>query len=318
MDLVKELLSGSVRALSRLITLVENGAPDAARHLIELYPHTGRAHVVGITGSPGTGKSTLTDKITGVLRDRGLTVGIIAVDPSSPFTGGAILGDRIRMDSVALDPGVFIRSMATRGHLGGLAGATSDAVKILDAFGKDIIIVETIGVGQDEVEVVKAADTVLLVLVPGLGDGIQSMKAGIMEIGHIYVVNKCDRQGADQLVREVSARLEQDQRLKESPWEPPVVRTVASMGQGSGELVDALMSHRAFMEETGALEELRKKRAEEETLFIVEREIFGLVKKRLSGDQDSAKILKMVSEHELDPYTAAKKILEDTLKENGP
>lgn len=317
MNIVEELLAGSERALSRLITLVENGDPAAVRHLVELYPRTGRAYVVGITGSPGTGKSTLTDKMTRVLREQGYTVGIIAVDPSSPFTGGAILGDRIRMDSVALDPGVFIRSMATRGHLGGLAGATRDAVKILDAFGKDIILVETIGVGQDEVEVMKAADTILLVLVPGLGDAIQSMKSGVMEIGHVYVVNKCDRDGAEQLVREVSARLEQDRRLKESAWEPPVVKTVASMGKGAKDVVDALLRHRDFMEESGSLKDARAARAEEETLFIVEKEIFSMVEGRLARERGSAEILKKVAGRDLDPYTAARKILDDALKDEN-
>ena len=207
-ELVSGALSGSVRALAKLITLVENEMPGAVEALQQLYPRTGHAYIVGITGPPGSGKSTLTDKITKELRKKGYTVGIVAVDPTSPFSGGALLGDRLRMQDITNDEGVFVRSMATRGTLGGLSKATADTVKILDAFGKDFILIETVGVGQDEVDIVKTADTTLLISVPGLGDEIQALKAGIMEIGDIFVVNKSDREGADRLVTELSLMLD--------------------------------------------------------------------------------------------------------------
>jgi LAO/AO transport system kinase len=239
-ELVAEVLQGSVRAMARLITLVENEDSRALQLMGAIYPNTGNAYVLGITGSPGTGKSTLTDKITTILREREQTVGVIAVDPSSPFTGGALLGDRIRMQRSSGDAEVFIRSMATRGNLGGLARTTADVVKIMDAFGKDWVIVETVGVGQDEVEIAKTADTTIVVLAPGLGDTIQSMKAGVMEIADLYVVNKADRSGADQLVSEVNVRVEQDSQIKNSVWKPPVVKTIAVENQGTDTLVEAI------------------------------------------------------------------------------
>jgi len=220
-DHVKQILEGSDMATARLISWLEDEDERATSIMEEIYSRTGKAYIIGITGAPGGGKSTLTDKLTRALRKRGQSVGIVAVDPSSPFTGGAVLGDRVRMSEHNTDPEVYIRSMATRGFLGGMAKATADVVKVLDAAGKDVIIIETVGVGQDEVDIVGIADTVCLVLVPGLGDTIQSMKAGVMEIADIYVVNKADHPGADQLYAEVLVRVEQDQHIKPMGWTPP-------------------------------------------------------------------------------------------------
>src|SRR5574341_2501056 len=245
MDLAQKVLEGDVRSLVRLMTLIENGAADAIPALKTLYPHTGKAYIVGITGPPGSGKSTLTDRLTEAYRARGQTVGIVAVDPTSPFTGGAILADRLRMQRHFLDEGVFIRSMATRGHLGGLARSTNDVVDVLDAAGKAIVFIETVGVGQDEVDVVKAAHSSVVVMVPGLGDGVQAIKAGIMEIGDIFVVNKADREGADRTVQDIEMALMMNP--VRGPWEPRICRTVATKGDGIPELLEAIEAHREFV-----------------------------------------------------------------------
>lgn len=309
-DLVAEVLKGSIRALARLITLVENEDPRAMHFMGAIYPHTGNAHIVGITGSPGTGKSTLTDKITAVLRQRKQTVGIIAVDPSSPFTGGALLGDRIRMQRSSGDPDVFIRSMATRGNLGGLARATADVVKIMDAFGKTWIIVETVGVGQDEVEIAKTADTTIVVLAPGLGDTIQSMKAGVMEIADLYVVNKADRFGADQLLTEVNVRVEQDSQIKEVPWQAPVLKTVAIENQGTESLVNAIEQHRSFLQESGKLNKHRREKARQETLSLLKEEISRNVMEKVLGDGRFEALIDDIITHRKDPYSSVKEIVE--------
>ncbi len=309
-DLVAEVLKGSIRALARLITLVENEDPRAMHLMGAIYPHTGNAHIVGITGSPGTGKSTLTDKITVVLRGRKQTVGIIAVDPSSPFTGGALLGDRIRMQRSSGDPDVFIRSMATRGNLGGLARATADVVKIMDAFGKTWVIVETVGVGQDEVEIAKTADTTIVVLAPGLGDTIQSMKAGVMEIADLYVVNKADRFGADQLLTEVNVRVEQDSQIKEVPWQAPVLKTVAIENQGTESLVNAIEQHRSFLQESGKLNKHRREKARQETLSLLKEEISRNVMEKVLGDGRFEALIDDIIAHRKDPYSSVKEIVE--------
>ena len=308
-DLVVELLKGSVRALARFITLVEDNDPRAMRFMGDIYPHTGKAHIVGITGSPGTGKSTLADKITTVFRERQQTVGIIAVDPSSPFTGGALLGDRIRMQRSSGDPEVFIRSMATRGNLGGLARATADAVKILDAFGKDWIIVETVGVGQDEVEIAKTADTTVVVLAPGLGDAIQTMKAGVMEIANLYVVNKADRFGADELVNEINGRLEQDSYFKKSPWLIPILKTVAIENRGTELLVNAIQEHRNFLQESGELKKQRREKARQETLSLLKEEISRNVLEKILGNGLFEDLVDDIVAHRKDPYTSVQEIV---------
>ena len=309
-DLVREMLAGSVRALSRVITLVENEDRRAYELMGALFPHTGKAYVIGITGSPGTGKSTLTDKIAMVLRQRDLTVGIIAVDPSSPFTGGALLGDRIRMQRASVDPGVFIRSMATRGHLGGVARTTGDVIKILDAFGKDYVIVETVGVGQDEVDIVKSADTTILVLAPGLGDAIQSMKAGVMEIADVYAINKADRDGADQLFSDVRIRVDQDLHIRKLAWQAPVLMTVAVDDQGIAELVEAIDTHRRFLQESGRMNSARREKTRHETLSLLKEEVSRIILERILGNGRFDALIDDITSRKRDPYTSVQEIVQ--------
>jgi LAO/AO transport system kinase len=308
-ELVSEVLQGSVRAMARLITLVENEDSRALQFMGAIYPYTGNAYVLGITGSPGTGKSTLTDKITTVLREREQTVGVIAVDPSSPFTGGALLGDRIRMQRSSGDAEVFIRSMATRGNLGGLARTTADVVKVLDAFGKDWVIVETVGVGQDEVEIAKTADTTIVVLAPGLGDTIQSMKAGVMEIADLYVVNKADRSGADALVSEVNVRVEQDSQIKKAVWKPPIVKTIAVENQGIDTLVEAIEKHRSFLQQSGKLTKNRREKTRQETLALLRDEISRNVLEKVLGNGRFDDLIDDIVAHRKDPYTSVREII---------
>src|SRR5665648_1128905 len=262
--LVDSARAGAPRAVARLISLVEDGHPALREVMSVLAPHTGRAHIFGITGSPGVGKSTLTNALVGALRARGKRVGILAVDPSSPFSGGALLGDRIRMQDHALDPGVYIRSMASRGHLGGLSWTTPQALRVLDAAGCDVVVVETVGVGQSEVEVAGLADTTLVLLAPGMGDGVQAAKAGILEIGDIFVVNKADREGADATVRDLRHMISLGDRTEPDPWRPPVLKTVAARGDGIGDLMTSIDDHFAWMEVSGALRDRRVRRAGDE------------------------------------------------------
>lgn len=311
MDIVAELLNGSKLAISRAITAVENEYDDAVEILQKIYPHTGRAYVIGITGPPGAGKSTLTDKLTKEYRSRGKTVGIIAVDPSSPFSGGAILGDRIRMNELTMDEGVFIRSMATRGSLGGMSRKTAEAVKVLDAAGKDIIFIETVGVGQSEVDIVKAADTTLVVLVPGLGDDIQAIKAGILEIGDVFAINKADRDGVERLHIEIEMMLDLDQN--ETEWRPKITRTIASQNQGVVELVDSIEEHAAYMVKTGLIQKRRFARTRNEILTMLDEAIQAYLKKKVANSRFEA-LTEEVSQRKNDPYSAVKSILAEVLK----
>jgi len=311
-ELVSGALSGSVRALAKLITLVENEMPGAVEALQQLYPRTGHAYIVGITGPPGSGKSTLTDKITKELRKKGYTVGIVAVDPTSPFSGGALLGDRLRMQDITSDEGVFVRSMATRGTLGGLSRATADTIKILDAFGKDFILIETVGVGQDEVDIAKTADTTLLISVPGLGDEIQALKAGIMEIGDIFVVNKSDREGADRLVTELSLMLDLNPAM--GPWRPPIVKIVATLGEGILDLTEKIWKHRQFLQEGSGLLRKRNERAKQEILNLIEGEVSKYIHKMLKYDVTFDEVIEQVVARKKDPYSYAQKVTEPFAK----
>jgi LAO/AO transport system kinase len=245
---VEQIRSGNLRALSRAITAVENRTPGSRELLKALFPHTGRARIVGLTGSPGAGKSTLVDALAGQYRKRQQTVGIIAIDPTSPFTGGAILGDRIRMQSHTGDQGTFIRSMATRGSLGGLSSTTADVASVMDAAGRDLVLIETVGVGQDEVDIVRLADVTIVILVPGMGDDVQSIKAGIMEIADIFVVNKADREGAERVEREVKAMQSMTMTMRDDNWVPPVIKTIAATGAGVPELAAAIDEYEKFLD----------------------------------------------------------------------
>jgi len=273
-QLIEKMLAGDKRACARLISAVEND-PDAAEKIMrQIHPYTGKAHIVGITGPPGAGKSTLTDKIVKKLIKEGKKVGVIAVDPTSPYSGGSILGDRIRMQDLALSPEVFIRSMGTRGHLGGLSKHTRNALKVLDAAGYDYIIIETVGVGQSEVDIVKVADTVVMVMVPGLGDDIQSIKAGIMEIGDIFAINKSDLFGADRTALEVNMMLDLN---PDTDRRPPVVKVVAVKNEGIDDLIKEIKDHLSYLKESGKLEERRKNNIKEDLVELIEEELRKIV-----------------------------------------
>jgi LAO/AO transport system kinase len=306
--LVAQAREGRPRAVARLISLVEGASPQLREVMATLAPLTGGAYVVGLTGSPGVGKSTSTSALVTAYRKRGKRVGVLAVDPSSPFSGGALLGDRVRMSEHACDPGVYIRSMATRGHLGGLAWAAPQAIRVLDAAGCEVILVETVGVGQSEVEVAAQADTSVVLLAPGMGDGIQAAKAGILEIGDVYVVNKADREGADVTARELGHMLSLGQARAPGDWRPPIVKTVAARAEGVDEVVEALEKHRAWMEERGVLAERRLRRAALEAEHIAVtalRERIG----DLSGDQHLDALAERIVAGALDPYTAADELI---------
>ncbi|AZM55576.1 methylmalonyl Co-A mutase-associated GTPase MeaB [Streptomyces sp. WAC 01529] len=307
-SLVAQAREGRPRAVARLISLVEGASPQLREVMAALAPLAGHAYVVGITGSPGVGKSTSTSALVSAYRRAGKRVGVLAVDPSSPFSGGALLGDRVRMSDHASDPGVYIRSMATRGHLGGLAWAAPQAIRVLDAAGCDVVLVETVGVGQSEVDIASQADTSVVLLAPGMGDGIQAAKAGILEIGDVYVVNKADRDGADATARELNHMLGLGESRGPGDWRPPIVKTVAARGEGIDEVVEALEKHRAWMEERGVLAERRVSRAsrEVETIAVTAlRERVG----SLHGDRRLSALAERIVAGELDPYAAADELV---------
>lgn len=312
--LVKQILQGETRSIARAISLIENDAPQKEQLIDELYPHCGKAQVWGLTGAPGAGKSTLVDKIITLVRGNGQKVAVIAIDPSSPFTGGAILGDRLRMQRHALDDQVFIRSMASRGHLGGIAGATRDAVKVFDAAGFDLIIIETIGVGQNEIEVVTLADIVLLVLVPGLGDDIQALKAGIMEIGDLFIINKKDREGAEKLKTEVEYVLHFKNNLTAQPSNP-VIMTSATLNEGITEVVQAAGQYFTYLEQSGQLTERRRQRLMREFKAIIYSKIHQVVEDRYAIDARVQELTELVWRHHQKPYQLINQRLQTILKE---
>ncbi len=306
--LVEAARVGAPRAVARLISLVEDGHPALREVMASLAPHTGRAHIIGITGSPGVGKSTTTNAIVAAYRARGARVGVLAVDPSSPFSGGALLGDRVRMSAHALDPDVYIRSMASRGHLGGLSWATPQALRVLDAAGCDVVLVETVGVGQSEVEIAERADTTLVLLAPGMGDGIQAAKAGILEIGDIFVVNKADRDGADATARDIRHMVTLGDRKDPGLWRPPVIKAIAAENKGIDEVIEAIDKHRTWMGERGVLRTRRVARAAAE----IEAISMAALRARM-GDLRSGngidELADAVVAGTLDPYAAADRLV---------
>ncbi len=336
-QLSQRVLEGDVRAASRLMRNIDDGHPGAMADLRALFPRTGRAYIIGITGSPGAGKSTLTDRLISRFRKQGLKVGVLAVDPTSPFTGGAILGDRIRMQEHATDPGVFIRSLATRGNLGGLSRATGDCIRVMDAMGQDIILVETVGVGQDEIDIAQMAHTTVVVTVPGMGDDIQAIKAGILEVADVFAVNKSDLDGADRTVRELRMMLELRHAVKAPPmdhdahhrmvrakaegrhveeetpasreWEPPILKVVAAKNQGVEELAAAVEQHRAFLDETGLRKDKERARAAMQFIALLRERLLRGALARLERERGRLdEVAERIAARQADPYALAEEL----------
>jgi LAO/AO transport system kinase len=306
-QLVARVREGNPRALARSISIVENRGAEAAELLKALFPFSGNATLIGLTGSPGAGKSTLVDQIAREYRKKGKTIGIVAVDPTSPFTGGAILGDRIRMQSHYADPGIYIRSMATRGSLGGLASTTADVATVLDASGRDLVMIETVGVGQDEVDVVRLADVTIVVLVPGMGDDVQTIKAGIMEIADIFVINKADREGAERVEREIRAM--QSLATRHDDWVPPIVKTVASDGTGIAEVVQAIERYREYLGSAGVGRERRAENWRKRLTEMLRDALFQRVMSDYLGNEEAQRYAAEVAEHKRDPYSLVEEIV---------
>jgi LAO/AO transport system kinase len=314
MNLAKRIVEGDIRAAARLMRDIDDRIPTAIEELKEIYPRTGKAFIIGITGSPGSGKSTLVDKMVDIFRKEGKTVGVVAVDPTSPFSGGAILGDRIRMQRHATDEGVFIRSLATRGWLGGLSRSTQDIVTVMDAMGKDIILVETVGVGQDEVEIVNTAHTSIVVMVPGMGDDIQAIKAGIIEIGDLFVINKADREGAEKMERDLRMSLEMG-RKKDAAWDPLIFKTEAILGKGIFELVYGIYRHKQAMEQTPGLEKKLRERVKTTFLGILQTEVMARFIEKIDKQGKWDEMVNNLMERRTDPYTLAEKIIKEQMTE---
>jgi LAO/AO transport system kinase len=302
------VLNGDIRAAARLMRDIDDNRPQAVDELKQLYPRTGNAYIIGITGPPGAGKSTLVDQLTAAFRTRGKKVGVVAIDPTSPFTGGAILGDRIRMNRHATDEGVFIRSLATRGALGGLSRSTADVALVMDALGMDIVIIETVGVGQDEVDIVKAAHTTCVVMVPGMGDDIQAIKAGILEIGDIFVVNKADRDGADRTARELATMLE-FRSAPEGGWNPQVLKTEAQRGTGIEELVGEILLHRDHLLSSGTIGDFLRERNQRHFMDILRDSLFKRALDYMATDATLDSVVAGIGDHTIDPYSAVEQVL---------
>lgn len=319
MDLVAEkvdrILKGEVRAAARLMRDLDDGVSEAREILKQLYPYSGRAHIIGITGSPGVGKSTLTDRLIHYLRQEGRTVGVVAVDPTSPFSGGALLGDRIRMQRHAVDEGVFIRSLATRGHFGGLTASARAVITVLDTMGKDYILVETVGVGQDEVEIAATAYTTIVVTVPGLGDSIQAIKAGILEVADLLVVNKADREGASRTYQDLMQMLELQTFRKAAAWKPKVFMTQALENEGVAELMAGVREHQEFLarDQGKALRAARYAHVRQEFLELLKEGVFRHLVQRLTGGGRLEEVLQEILEKRTDPYSASEKLIAETL-----
>ena len=309
MSLAQRILKGDIKAAARLIRDIDDGSESAIDELKKLYTKTGKAHIVGITGPPGVGKSTLLDKIIEAVRAEKKTVGVICVDPSSPFSGGAILGDRIRMQRHSLDEGVFIHSLATRGHLGGISRSTYDIIKVMDAMGKDVILVETVGVGQDEVEIGNAVDTAIVVLTPGLGDDIQAIKAGILEIGDIFVINKCDHEGADTLEQELKIMLEMGDKRADR-WQPPIYQTEALSGKGIEKLVAGIQLHNDLQHQKSFHRRHEREQARFEFLEILKSSVMKRLQHQLSQNGELDRIEDALVKREKDPYTLVEEIMQ--------
>lgn len=316
-QVVEKILAGDVRAVARLITNIDDNPDDSGKILKDLYPHTGRAYVIGITGSPGVGKSTLVDCMISHLRNEQKTVGVIAIDPTSPFSGGAVLGDRIRMLKHSNDKGVFIRSLATRGKFGGLSNSTRGAIDVLDAMGKDYIIVETVGVGQDEVEIVKSADTTVVMVVPGMGDDIQAIKAGILEAGDIFVINKADREGAEKTRSDLRMMIETGRkRVEGDSWENPIVLTEAISDRGTDELLKKISCHGKYLREMSGMNPLRRsrERVRDELAEIIKNSLMGKVYEKLITSDEFEMAVESISQGKIDPYS----ISEELIRSCGP
>ena len=312
MNIVEGVLNHSRLALAKAITAVENEYDNAVEIMTAIYPHTGNAYVIGITGPPGAGKSTLTDKLAKEYRKRGKTVGIIAIDPTSPFSGGAILGDRIRMLDLTADEGIFVRSMATRGSLGGLSQKAGDAVKLMDAYGFDVIIVETVGVGQSEVDIVKTADTTMVVVIPGMGDDIQAIKAGILEIGDLFTINKADREGTDKLNIEIEMMLELNP--EHVGWRPPINRTIASNGEGIEAVVDSIEEHKAYLIESDQLSKIRKARIKNEVTAMLNDRVNRYIDKNVVATSEFDILVEKLQIREIEPYSVVADIVGKVLR----
>jgi LAO/AO transport system kinase len=314
-EISEKVTSGDIRTVAKLIRDIDDKVPEARESLKDLYPFTGRAYVIGITGSPGVGKSTLVDQMVAHLRGNGKTVGVLAVDPTSPFSGGAILGDRVRMQRHSMDEGVFIRSMATRGYFGGLTQSTRSAIDVLDAMGKDYILVETVGVGQDEIDIVQSAHTTIIVLVPGMGDDIQALKAGILEVGDIFVVNKADREGADRTVNDIRLMIEMDEKRYKDGWKPHIITAQAVFDKGIREILEEIENHRRFLQASPErVSTLYREKAKNDLTEMIKDRIINEVFADIVNSGEFEKALRSILERRLDPYTACDMIVSKRLK----